>query len=84
MSEWISVADRLPERNGEYLVATKMFGRRMVLTVSFATDLYEIEKRNFPEHGPGWYKFSDMRGFYEWEGVTHWMPLPDLPEEGNG
>lgn len=80
MSDWISVKDRLPERNGEYLVATKFLGRRMVMMMSFATDLYEIEKRDFPKHGPGWYGHGEV-GFYEWVGVTHWMLLPEVPND---
>lgn len=54
-SPWISVKDRLPKKNGRYLV---------------------IE-----DHHSNWTgicKFSN--GKFELK-VTHWMPLPSLPEE---
>lgn len=60
---WISVKDRLPEKNGDYLI--------------YNTDgivwpyWYDKEYKE-------WYDSSG----YLTESVTHWMPLPEAPKEG--
>lgn len=74
--EWVSVKDRLPEKEGRYLVLTSgIFGIKIAM---FTMSL----KRHFD------YMFEDGEpdrpGFYDWDseddwiedGVTHWMPLP--------
>lgn len=84
MSEWISVKDRLPEVAGyECLVsAVNCFGQRFVFTA-------------FTGYGePGWWTNDKTRMRREideadnrlspvWK-VTHWMPLPEPPEEVSG
>lgn len=52
---WISVAERLPEAEGRYIVRT---GNGSVTAVRF-----------YPENG----RFQRI--------FTHWMPLPEPPEE---
>ena len=57
--EWISVEQRLPDRDGKYLVYTSkgfIFAQGYCCTNSF--------------------------GFESWD-VTHWMPLPEAPKEGD-
>ena len=66
--QWISVEDRLPiDRLSKYLVAFRDAGGSIV-------DM----ARYFP---------SDGWTFNNWEVpqnlITHWMPLPDSPEEGD-
>lgn len=81
VDEWISVKDRLPEKEGRYLVLTSgIFGIKIAM---FTMSL----KRHFD------YMFEDGEpdrpGFYDWDseddwiedGVTHWMHLPALPKE---
>ena len=78
---WINVKDRLPEKEGRYLVLTSgIFGIKIAM---FTMSL----KRHFD------YMFEDGEpdrpGFYDWDseddwiedGVTHWMPLPKGPKE---
>jgi len=68
--EWISVNDRLPF---DYRQADK-FESIEVLVVSGSVVMpCEFTCGNLPEP---WYKFGALhKGF-----VTHWMPLPEPPE----
>ena len=65
--EWISVKDRLPERSGEYLVFTAN-GAYMALE-------YSEKHRAF--NASDWLEDANKA-----ISCTHWMPLPDVPEEG--
>lgn len=61
---WISVEEKLPEFQGEYICCVKGTGIRI---------------RTFKE----WITGSRMRWWcngQETKKVTHWMPLPKLPE----
>ena len=74
MSEWISVKDRLPEDMGAVLVIVSGTPRKNI-TLDGA---YE-----FGEYDPdeGWI----LEMWPEWKDatVTHWMPLPEPPEEND-
>jgi hypothetical protein len=80
-NRWISVEDRLPEKSGEYLVYTEM------------KDIFNAEFDGcFGENGEFgcWKSYYDSHtlGFLdaEWtpyDGITHWMPLPESPEGEN-
>lgn len=64
VGSWISVEDRLPEENLEYLVyATDEDGERFV-----TTDHWNKYVRQ-------WYLFDNGSSTT----VTHWMPLPEPP-----
>lgn len=86
MNEWISVKDRLPDKKGRYLCCSKSlgnFGRGIVISL-FVLDLAEFDHWSFDEdkdHRPGWTVYESECGFVEDKGITHWMPLPELPEE---
>lgn len=70
--EWISVKDRLPEKDGWYLVFAPGYrgNRRIYGSRGMA---YSNFKHNYKEH------WGIERG---WGGmVTHWMPLPEPPKE---
>lgn len=80
---WINVKDGLPNENGSYLVVYKAFQYALVDVKRFAKDLYSVDEYDFPnEHRPGWYEYDDEYGYIERNGITHWMPLPNLPEKG--
>lgn len=67
MPEWISVEDRLPEASGNVLICTKT-GYMAVIAFSKKYGAFN----HFDTLGePGETAMRD---------VTHWMPLPDLPE----
>jgi len=64
--EWISVEDRLPEDNDQYLVKVpnSPFNRKGFAVSGFSKSI----KPNFS------YDRTHM------DSVTHWMPLPNPPE----
>lgn len=65
---WISVEDRLPEKNTECLVFSGWI----------ATAVYEpLEKRRGKQHD--W--FSEPLGLNPYFGITHWQSLPPLPQK---
>lgn len=84
MSEWISVKDRLPEKQGHYLVFTSI----------------NYWKGGCNENNPNWFgttkgyentPTSVLDCFFDCTGdwnrvcnhhVTHWMPLPEPPKRG--
>ena len=80
---WISVKDRLPEENGQYLV---LLNQTHLIEVSFAKKLEEVDRDEFKGRDePGWFEWDTLWcEFYEVTGVTHWMPIPGLPEEVSG
>lgn len=66
IQQWIPVTERLPERNGEYLVCT-------------LHDFYKntkVAKASFKRSSGGFYGNGG-----HWSNVTHWMPLPEPPKE---
>lgn len=75
---WIPCSERLPETDGPYLVVNKATGWIGVYNFS--------RVKNFPYFGPqenAWWRLDD-----DWYpqscNVTHWMPLPEPPEEEQG
>lgn len=79
MMDWISVKDRLPEKSGEYLVYRPPY----VCTAWFAESLCnnpQFEYEGMPDL-PGFYN-GDGEGDWVEYGITHWMPLPERPEDG--
>lgn len=78
--KWISVKDKLPDKEGKYLCCWSAV--KSINVYSFAKNLQKIDKYNFKdEKREGWYDCSDEWGYYEISTVTHWMPLPELPKE---
>lgn len=79
---WISVKDRLPGEDGRYLVYNMSYCNAVALVTSFSTCLENVEDYAFEgEKRPGWFSYDDEYGYYEIDGVTHWMPLPEPPKE---
>ena len=75
MNEWISVKERLPddEKDGETVLAVVSGKPHENITLCHAL----MTAGYFP--GEGWV----VNEYPEWENptITHWMPLPDAPEE---
>lgn len=79
---WISVKDRLPNEDGDYLVVRHYFQFKKMEVTSFTTNLHELDEWDFPEEmRPGWYELDDETGYYEKTGVTYWAELPEMPVE---
>ena len=64
---WISVKDRLPEKSGYYLVF-----------FSDGMPSCKIRVHNWLKDEHHW---RGAEAFSRIEGITHWMPLPEPPEE---
>lgn len=65
---WISVKDRLPEIEGEYLA----FGYSVFGAARWIVAMYDPRDKC-------WYELSSD---WDWtDDITHWMPLPDMPKE---
>jgi hypothetical protein len=63
--DWISVKDRLPEEDDDYLV-------------------YGEDHRGFIFTGCDWFVVDCKDWWNNPHGqVTHWMPLPEPPEDNN-
>lgn len=65
--KWISVAERLPEKTGEYLVCGQWIGKPVETWVCELIAFGNIK---------GW--ANEARNPV----VTHWMPLPEPPKDG--
>ena len=78
-NSWISVEERLPDKNGQYLVYTKWtYGSFIRLCC------WTPKYNGFEEHLKGraiWYVYDSEYGDYECKDITHWMPLPEPPKE---
>lgn len=87
MNEWISIEDKLPNNDSMVLVVSLGCDSNdsMVLAVSLVCDSKEgylcqklrpwIYQGRFNPHS-GWKVYYGGYGDY----VTHWMPMPELPE----
>ena len=88
VQEWISVDDRLPEKDGAYLVTTNSFGDRQSVKLRwFAKDGEIVDAYDLAGQKDVWYLYDIECGYVSIKTVTHWMPLPILPkgaDNGNG
>jgi len=75
MSEWISVNDRLPKHNKK--IYSK--GVEVIVWPSILADHVEVSTAFYGK------RVNAQSNFYLFgaviEGITHWMPLPEPPEE---
>ena len=74
--QWISVEERLPDKEGKYLV-TVYDG--ITPDVLYFYKRYPYCNRGIRTDRPVWCDCDDY-GDFEEESVTHWMPLPAPPE----
>ena len=78
--EWISVKEKLPDKDGDYLCYRKLFHGSGMAVYSFALNLKKIDEYDFyGEKRCGWYDYDSDYGYYDIEDVTYWMPLPEEP-----
>ena len=71
---WISVKDRLPEESGNVLVCIKL---------SYANGARHVQMCHYSVYHKwfGGFDKSEKSSLPDYTTVTHWMPLPSLPEE---
>ena len=81
-TKWINVNEKLPDEDGRYLLNYVAFNFQSMKVMRFAKDLHSVDDYKFRnEHRPGWYECDDEVGYFENTGVTHWMPLPNAPQD---
>ena len=68
-SKWIPVSERFPEENADVLCCR---GNH----IGALMDVYTYKGDGKWEDTYGYWNYTDI------EGITHWMPLPELPKEG--
>lgn len=74
--QWIRVEERLPERNGEYIVTA--CDEREPYDEIIWNDTVVV----CAEYYKGCWTWEENSTEYSLDGiVTHWMPLPEPPEE---
>lgn len=84
LPRWIPVAERLPKKTGVYLAWMKWDLTEPEEEPSAYPIEYDAEEEAF-----GWWKsYYDAEtlgwageDFIRYEGITHWMPLPQPPKE---
>ena len=64
---WISVKDRMPEKNGEYLC---WFGKNIMAKGAAIATYLEM-----------WKAFGSLESLETYPNVTHWMPIEPPKEE---
>lgn len=76
---WIPVSERLPEEEGDYLTTVKGRISTHHEILSFAKNLYKVDKFDFcAKKRPGWYFLDHEYGYIEETDVIAWMPLPEI------
>ena len=71
MDDWISVEERLPEVRTAVLVKDK----------DYSEPLLGYRCREPYEGKPNWFCVNTWQKGYRDTTITHWMPLPEPPEE---
>ena len=81
--DWISVKDKLPEQDGSYLVYYNNEGICGIWIDDFTINLSNIDSDFEGENRSGWYEYiidgNEGCYFEEITSITHWMPLPEKP-----
>lgn len=81
VQEWIPVTERLPDKDGDYLVFKRFAGNAWSDVVSFAQDGRKVGECAFGEKWQNvWYYYDSEWGYMRTDAVTHWMPLPQPPK----
>ena len=81
VQEWISVKDRLPEKDGSYLVVSNYFGNHQSINVrSFAKAGETVSEYDLAGEKNIWYRYDSEYGYVSTDYVTHWMPIPQPPK----
>ena len=81
VQEWISVNDRLPQKDGSYLVTVNYFGKNQCIDVlGFVKDGETVDKYTLAGQKYVWYFYDSEYGYVLTHSVTHWMPLPQPPK----
>jgi hypothetical protein len=81
VQQWISVTERLPDEEGQYLVYMKSPYSGWQDVLRFAKDGRKVDKYDFHNQWKNvWYYYDSEYGYLTVDSVTHWMPLPQPPK----
>jgi len=82
MSEWISVEDRLPKDDEKILVLLESWEKkRFLVSAIFQSDCgFEDCYLEVEDYVNSHSESCGILGGYRSPKITHWMPLPELPE----
>ena len=84
-NEWIPVSERLPKKDGRYLVVKLLFDKTQWQDVlRFAKDGAKTSPYDLAGQTNVWYRYDSEYGDVPTDNVTHWMPLPEMPELPKG
>ena len=81
VQEWISVDDRIPEKDGEYLVwFGKSIFKQYAKVLGFAKDGDTVDEYDLHNEKNVWFYYDSEWGYVACHDVTHWMLLPQPPK----
>lgn len=84
---WIPCSDKLPEKDGQYLVAHAPTGWMGVRNFSLEKSFDEVSENFYRvrihKHNVWWYMDDELYARVSTV-ITHWMPLPEPPEMDGG
>ena len=79
-STWTNVNDGLPSKRSDYLVVKNFWDHHYVSMATFSPRIEEEDIWDFEDlTGPLWFDYNSESGYFPLYGITHWMPLPQLP-----
>lgn len=86
MDKWTYSKDCQPKKNDRYLVICgSPLIKPYIKILEFSNDLYRVDKYDFYKYKgrkvAGWFDYDSEYGYYEWNNVTAWTELPEIPEE---
>lgn len=81
-TKWISVKDRLPEVSGQYIVCCDDSACSYGEGIWYQSGVVVCAEVDVGIVGGICWEWREGSTIYDLDGViTHWMPLPELPEE---
>lgn len=81
MIRWIDVKDRLPEKNGKYLVIVGSSFGTYIRLAGYRHDLFKLDNYDFKKGDSGFFDYDSEFGYYKVDKVLAWMELPEIPEK---
>lgn len=83
--KWTSV-DTLPEKDGKYIVVRKgiSYGHYFIDILGYSSNLRSVDNYDFwdaKKGEGGFYDYDHEWGYCKIDDITHWMPIPELPNE---
>ena len=81
--KWIPVTERLPEKSGTYIVCCDDSGCPYGEGIWYRPGVVVCAEADVGTNGGICWEWYEGSTIYDLDGiVTHWMPLPEAPKEG--